>query len=136
MDSIQCLSPEHYPNLVPSAVPNLVRQLSVGGSSGDMTASHEFSLSHDQGRCENFLVQDYVLWPITRLTQTELSYSQVPVQEQAGQASVVTSFALGLILCGFYLVTSIHSTSVHTSRTPRWLTRPSSSAESPFFKQN
>ena len=106
-----------------------------------MTASHGFSLSHDQGGCENFLVQDYVLWPITRallewLTQTELSYSQVPVQEQAGQASVVASFALGLILCGFYLVTSIHSTSVHTSRTPRWLTRPSSSAESPFFEQN
>lgn len=57
------------------AVPNLVRQLSVAGSSGDMTASHRFSLSHDQGGCENFLVQDYVLWPITRallewLTQT------------------------------------------------------------------
>lgn len=88
----------------------------------NLTAGREFSLSHDQGGRENFLVQGYVLWPITRallewLTQMHLTYSQMPVQEQAGQAGVVAPFALGLLLCGFCLVTSIHSTSVHMSRT-------------------
>lgn len=41
---------------------------------------------------------------------------QMSVQEQAGQASVVSPFASGLTLCGFCLVTSIHITSVYASR--------------------
>lgn len=37
-------------------------------------------------------------------------------QKQAGQVSVAAPFGLGLTLCGFCQVTSIHRTSVHRSR--------------------
>lgn len=54
---------------------------------------------------------------LERLMQIELTYSQMTAEEQAGQASVVAPSALSLTLCGLCLVTSIHSPSVHTSRT-------------------
>lgn len=118
-----------------------VRQLSLAGSSGDLTASHRFPLSHNQGGCENFLVQGYVLWPITRallewLPQMHLTYSQMPVQEQAGQASVTTgfcfrSYTVRLLLC------NLHPQHFRSHvQDPHWLTRASSSAQSPSFEQN